>query len=262
MSMSSVRLRASNARWAGLHVASSVLCSLAFAACAAGPGPEAAAAPVPDTVVVTDTVRVEVESAASAELEQRAARLQLELLDRDAQLEELQRRVDAAYQEVVRTMAKLQTQASRAEAASGIAEAEIAVRDLSSVTGGQASAEIAQAQQLLEMSGAEFNQDNFAGALYLATQARVLADGVGIQLRGTAGQTMLPGEVLFARSVPLQTRSRSNVRSGPGLNFEILFTLDQGVALVGRSHTDQWVRVADDRGRTGWIYLNLVEPRQ
>jgi len=54
-------------------------------------------------------------------MEQRVARLELRLLERDAQLEELQARLDEARQEVVRAMAKLQTVASRAEAASAIA---------------------------------------------------------------------------------------------------------------------------------------------
>src|SRR5207237_489681 len=70
-------------------------------------------------------------------LEQRAARLELRLLERDAQLEEIQARLDEARQEVVRAMAKLQTVASRAEAASAIAEGEIAVQSLRAAAAAQ-----------------------------------------------------------------------------------------------------------------------------
>src|SRR5213079_2057653 len=57
-------------------------------------------------------------------LERRVARLELLVAERDAQVEDLQARLDEARQEVVRALAKLQTVASRAEAASAIAEAE------------------------------------------------------------------------------------------------------------------------------------------
>src|SRR3989442_61745 len=68
-------------------------------------------------------------------LEQRVARLELLVAERDAQVEDLEARLDEARQEVVRALAKLQTVASRAEAASAIAEAEIAVQALRAATG-------------------------------------------------------------------------------------------------------------------------------
>src|SRR5207249_2115448 len=68
-------------------------------------------------------------------LERRVARLELLVAERDAQVEDLQARLDEARQEVVRALAKLQTVASRAEAASAIAEAEIAVQALRAATG-------------------------------------------------------------------------------------------------------------------------------
>src|SRR5260370_30638118 len=69
-------------------------------------------------------------------LEQRAGRLELKTLEQEAQIEELQDRLDDARREVVRAMAKLQSLATRAEAASGMAEAEIALEALRSANGG------------------------------------------------------------------------------------------------------------------------------
>src|SRR5437667_12814633 len=65
-------------------------------------------------------------------LEQRAARLELKVLEQEALVDELQSRLDDARREVVRAMAKLQSLATRAEAASGMAEAEIALQALRS----------------------------------------------------------------------------------------------------------------------------------
>ena len=65
------------------------------------------------------------------------AKLQLRLLERDAQIKQLEERLnsqqemlDEAIQEVVRAKAKLRTLESKAEAASEMAEAEIAIKAL------------------------------------------------------------------------------------------------------------------------------------
>src|SRR5207249_2194435 len=70
--------------------------------------------------------------------------------------------------------------------------------------------------------------------------------------------TLRAGEVLFALPISLQTMGRANVREGPGAAFHVVFTLDAGTNVTGRSYADQWVRVTDESGRTGWIYYGLV----
>ena len=194
------------------------------------------------------------------EAEQRAVRLQLRLLERDAQVADLQARLDDARQEVVRAMAKLQTLASRAEAASGMAEAEIALDSLK-VVGQQAGPYIAQTAQLLQMSTAEFNNQNYGGALYLANQAKgVAAAGRRLSL-GDLG-TPRAGEVVFALPLRLQAVGRGNIRSGPGTGFKVLYTVDAGTPLVAYSFVDVWVRVSLEGDRNGWIAANLVGKRQ
>ncbi len=230
---------------------------------AAVPPPAAPPPPIVDTVLVVDTVRIETESAAEAQLEDQVARLQIRLLERDVQLQGVQELLAAARQEVVRNMAKLQSQASRAEAASGMAEAEIALEAVGRTLSGRELAEFSQAESLIEESATEFNAENYGGALYLATQARTLARSGQSRLRsGAAGASLRAGESLFALPVPLRTVSRSNVRGGPGINFEVLFTLDGSTPLVGQSYTSQWVHVVDDEGREGWVFHTLVTGRQ
>ena len=236
--------------------------ALSVGACAQGAGPAASPAlVVADTVVLVDTVRVQGQGVASAELEDRVARLRIQILERDVQLRELREQLEATRLELVRNMARLQTQASRAEAASGMAEAEIALATLRRAPGGDALPEFTQAQALLEQSSSEFDTDNYGGALYLATQVRTLVRGGQARLRGAGAGEVRSGETLFAVPVPLLTTGRSNVRSGPALDFDIRFTLDAGVALVGHSYTSQWVRVVDDGGREGWIFHTLVSSR-
>src|SRR6266566_582152 len=127
-------------------------------------------------------------------LEQRVARLELLVAERDAQVEDLQARLDEARQEVVRALAKLQTVASRAEAASAIAEAEIAVQALRAATGTQpgGGADVAQAGTLLQQASGEFAKQNYGGALYLANQTKSLTNASRSRLGG-AGRPLGSG---------------------------------------------------------------------
>ena len=202
-------------------------------------------------------------AARDSALEQRVGRLELRVAERDAQIEDLQARLDEARQEVVRTMAKLQTIASRAEAASAMAEAEIAMQSLRAAPGAEAGGgvDLAQASALLQQASDVFAKQNYGGALYLANQAKSVA-GIGRNRPGTADRPApRPGEVAFAVPVKLQATARGNVRDGPGSAFKVLFTVEAGAGLVGYSHVDQWVRVADENGRGGWMFLSLVGPR-
>ena len=48
------------------------------------------------------------------------------------------------------------------------------------------------------------------------------------------------------------------MREGPGTNFPVVFAVEAGAALSAFSATDEWVRVSDDAGRSGWIFRPLV----
>jgi uncharacterized coiled-coil protein SlyX len=201
-----------------------------------------------DTVTVRD-----------AELERRVARLELRVIEKETQVEELQSRLDDTRDEVVRTMAKLQTLASRAEAASTMAEADVALQALRSSAGSQQIPETGQAAKLVQQSTAEFNKQNFGGALYLANQAKAIAGAGKARLAsGNPSGTTRPGETAFALPIRVRVASRGNVREGPGTNFPVAFAVESGHALTGFSYTDDWVRVSDDRGRSGWIIRNLL----
>lgn len=221
-----------------------------LAACAGGT-PQVTPRPAPDSAAVADRTTAH-----------KVARLELQVLERDVQIEELQTRLDEARQEVVRAMAKLQTMASRAEAASAMAEAEVTLQSLKLPGGQESPLELSQARHLLQMSTAEFDRQNYGGALYLANQAKGLVGLAQGQLSGGERASLRSGEVLFALPLRLQTLGRSNVRDGPGAGFKILFTLDPGTPVTGYSYADEWVRVSDESGRKGWILYSLVGRRR
>jgi uncharacterized coiled-coil protein SlyX len=217
--------------------------------------------PPRDTARVTQRPTAVVRDTA---LEQRAARLELKVLEQEAQVDELQSRLDDARREVVRAMAKLQSLATRAEAASGMAEAEIALQALRTANGNTAppSPEYGQGSQLLQLATTEFDQQNYAGALYLATEAKNAAAAGRGRVASDDRSTTRRGEVPFALPLRLQTTGRANVREGPGAGFKVLFTLETGVPIVAYSYVDQWVRIRDESDRAGWIHQTLIDRRQ
>lgn len=219
-----------------------------------GKAPEPAAPP-PAAEPVAESTPTQPEVVRDPLLEQQLARSELRLLEKEAQVEDLQARLDDARQEVVRSMAKLQSWATRAEAASGIAEAEIALQSLRATGAAPAVGEVSQ---LMGFATAEFDKKNYGGALYLASQAK----GAAVAARGTLASAdrgaLRPGEAPFALPLQLHTTGRANVREGPGSEFKVLFTLPASAPLTGYSFADQWVRVTDDTGRRGWIYRSLI----
>jgi hypothetical protein len=235
------------------------LCGFGLLATAACRRPAPSTVPVPDSTkvrVVTETVTVR-----DRELDQRVARLELRLLDRDAQVEDLQGRLEEASREVVRSMAKVQTLATRAEAASGMAEAQIVLQTLRRSARGQAAPEVARGAKFLDDATNEFNRQNYGGALWLANQAKSQASVGRTRVSGGDPSSLRPGEVMFAVPLMLATAGRCKIREGPGTTFRVIATLDGGSRLTGYSYADQWMRVADDSGRVGWVFWNLVQKR-
>lgn len=213
--------------------------------------PKPAPAPAPSVKVVHDTVTVR-----DPELDKRISRLELQLLARDAQTEDLQARLEDTRAEVVRAMAKLQSVANRAQAASAMAEAEVALQTLKSAAGADPP-EAAQVTRLVRQSATEFDKKNYGGALYLANQAKTVASSYRGRL-AVSSQGARPGETLFAVPIKLKTTSRGNIREGPGTNFSVSFQTEAGSFITGYSYADEWVRISDDGGRTGWIHQTLV----
>ncbi len=201
--------------------------------------------------VVRDTVR-------DAELDRRLSRLDLRVLEKETQVDELQTRLDDARDEVVRTMAKLQTLASRAEAASAMAEADVALQSFRALEGSRQLPEMTQASRLVQQSTAEFDKQNYGGALYLAGQAKTAAGaGRGRLSAGNRGAARA-GETPFVVPIRLKVASRGNVREGPGTNFPVAFAVEAGSTVTAFAYSDEWIRVTEDGGRAGWIFRTLI----
>jgi chromosome segregation ATPase len=179
----------------------------------------------------------------------------------------LQRRLEEAIVEVVRTKAKLRSIESKAEAVSTLAEAEIALKELKSQLPSPDKAnseEIATAELLLNMSDEEFNAQNFGGALYLANQSKNQVRSIQTRLSRNADNEAMAvgaGESAFSQPLPLKVLQKSNLRQGPGLDEKIIGLLLPDTLVTGHAYKDGWIRVSCPDGASGWIFQPLVGTR-
>ncbi|HUU74404.1 MAG TPA: hypothetical protein VMW70_17385 [Burkholderiales bacterium] len=190
------------------------------------------------------------------------AELYLQLLEKRAQLGRLTAQLGEAILEVVRTKAKLRSLESKAEAASDLAEAEIAVESLKSRGEiWESDPGVIKAVELTELSAREFEQGNYGGALYLTGQAKNVIKVAEARSVNLETQSMVEGEKAFALPLPLRLLDDSDVRQGPAESFGVEFSLPAGMNLIGHSYKGQWVRVKTGEGLSGWVYYkNLVNP--
>jgi len=214
------------------------------------PAPVVAAPPAPAPETVTVTVR-------DPDLDRESARLRMSLLERSAQLAETTRRLEEATTDVVRAMARLRSVATRAEAASAIAEAEVTLQQLRGGAGQQLPPEARQTEAALRSASAAFDAENYGGAVYLATQAkRVATAGRGRLAEG--GETARAGERAFAVPVALTTTTRANLRAAPATTADLVATVPPGTPLTAYAYMQDWMRVTMADGRGAWVHQSLV----
>ncbi|MBI3449256.1 MAG: SH3 domain-containing protein [Acidobacteria bacterium] len=205
---------------------------------------------------------------AIAQAEGRARELELSVLEKDAEIKSLgerlssqQRRLDDAIQEVVRAKAKLMSLESRAEAASQMAETEIALKAVEGEEGAAQDPELEKIRKLVQMSSAEFEKENFGGALYLASQAKERIQDSQTRLGGREKVDIGRDETPFPVPMAVKVAKSSNVRKLPDRDAAIVVTLSAGTAVTAYSHKGEWIRVTAADGVQGWVHQSLITSR-
>lgn len=232
-----------------------LLLAIPLAACAGRQAPPNAPAPTRAPAAAPGRAAPETVTVRDPDAQREVVRLRMALFERSAQLAESQQRLDEATTEVVRAMARSRTLATRAEAASAMAEAEVTLQQLSG--SGQPAPEARQAEEALRSASTAFDAENYGGAVYLATQAKRTATAGRGRLAESAGVAG-SSEVAFAVPVPLATTGRANLRAGPGGGAEVITTVPPGTPLTGYAYAQDWIRVTMADGRGAWVHHALV----
>jgi Bacterial SH3 domain len=207
--------------------------------------------------------------ASRKDLEERMSDIQLRLLEKDSQIKALeeqlksqQKVLDDAFLEVVRSKAKLRSLETKAEAASNMAEAEIAVKALKVESGaGDQDADVRRAEQLLKMSADEFKNENYGGALYLTNQAKAHIKAGQVRLRAGEGMSSHKGETPFPQPLELKLLQRTSLRQDPESRSKVVGRLEKGTHVLGYSTAAGWIRVGGEDGAKGWVLRSAVGGR-
>jgi predicted GNAT family N-acyltransferase len=177
-----------------------------------------------------------------------------------ARQQEQAKELQATTREASRAQVKLSRLATQPDAASTLAEVEVAMETLKSVkTTVPQRAMQAQAQKLLDAANAAYEKGDFATAVDRATQSREILDMLqGLRAMKTTRNRVT---VTFQAPIPLRTRIDSNLRQLPRGNAKILSVLKKDTALMAQAYRGPWLRIQTEDGRTGWVFNRLVEAR-
>lgn len=243
--------------WPGL-----VLLGLLATGCASLPPPAA-----PDAATVSAPVEQVCEQC--NELRAEIARLRRDLAGRETELRDLRlqhreqaRSLEEFARNATRATAKLRRRATRADAASLIADVEVAVaQGRLSPNGKGTSPLVAMAEELLGSASSAFNRGEYGAAFDLADQAWQIATVALEERTSPASPGASHGVVRFERPIPLRVRIDSNLRQQPGMKAAIIGVLREASVVVARARKQSWTRVMAVDGRSGWVYGPLLGPR-
>lgn len=167
----------------------------------------------------------------------------------------LQRELDLAETEVIRTKARLKGIETKAEASSAIAEARILTRRLGDEKG--RAADLARCQQALAKAEDLLKQDNYGAAIFFAQKAQEIA----LKTR-EGGESRPPSLAEVEQPAPQRSyrvkAASANIRKGPSTSETVVGKAPKGAALEASVVRGDWVKVTYGE-LTGWVYRSLLE---
>jgi len=189
-----------------------------------------------------------------ARLREGLANREVELRDLRSNQREQVKVLQESTREVTRARVKLRRLATQADAASYVAEVEVAMESLRSSLGATSSFPLMLlAQSILESTAAPFAQGDYGVAMDRAAQAEQLISWVAhYQVRpGSRGR--VPGEVPLQAAIPLKVTIDSNLRRQPLRKAPVVGVLKKDSPLVAHAHKGGWMLVKTADGRSGWV---------
>lgn len=189
------------------------------------------------------------------------ARLRQDLADREAELRELRANqreqvkvIQESSRDATRAKVKLRRLATQAEAASYIAEVEVALESLRTAHRAAAAPPLLElAQSVLASAGGPFAHGDYGTAMDRAAQAeQLIAVAAGATTRARSHPSV-SGEVLLQVAIPLRATTEAALRRRPARGAPGAVMLKKGTPLVARASKGSWLRVETEDGRSGWV---------
>lgn len=240
------------------HVAAWVAGALWLGGCATVPPPVLEPLPQPPAPLTPQACIACVDhSEEIARLRQALASREAELRDLRATQREQAKVAAATTRDVARTQARQRRLATQADAASAIAEAEVAQE---AARDGAPLAPLPPifvlAQSFVDAATAAFARGDYGAALDRAAQAQALLAPLPVG-GGTAASDV---EVPLLAAVPVQVTARTPLRGRPG-NGNVVVTVDPRAPLVAHAYRAGYLRVVNANGAKGWVAADRLALR-
>lgn len=188
---------------------------------------------------------------------------------REAELRDLRsnqrdqvRVLQESTREVTRAKVKLRRLATQADAASYIAEVEVAQESLRASLGAKSTIPLmVLAQGLLASTAAPFAQGDYGAAMDRAAQAEQLFTLVAHYQLRPGSRDRVPGEVPLQVAIPLKVNVEGKLRRQPLDKAPVVATLKRDGLLVAHAYKGLWMQVETEDGRSGWVEQARLGPR-
>jgi hypothetical protein len=185
------------------------------------------------------------------------AHLRQDLAARESELRDLRgnqraqvKVLQESTREVARAKVKLRRLATQADAASYIAEVEVA---MASQSAAPTAPLMALAQDILESTAAPFAQGDYGMAMDRAAQAEQLIALVAYYRKRPDSRPMIPGEYPLLVAIPLKVTVDSPLHRQPRGTAPVVATLKKDSVLVAHAYKGNWMQVETEDGRWGWV---------
>jgi hypothetical protein len=191
-----------------------------------------------------------------------SARLQMKLVEKQAEIARLRFSQQSLSQKVVLHPLRMPTPSTKVETATYLAEVEMEITTAREFARGGSQQIFLQADSLMAESKAELDKGNYDKACALAAQAMKLVRNVRIQtsLHNQVGTSTYAD---FISPLQLELAKRSNIRKNPGIRSKLIETQDKGKPITAIGYKGNWVKVILQNGQNGWIYYSLlIIPKQ
>jgi len=193
------------------------------------------------------------------------ARLRHDLANKDIEIRELRaqhrdqvKALQESAKRAARANVKLHRFATRADAASYIAEVEVALQTLRGTPdAGSRMSLIAVAEGMLQSATAAFARADYGAAMDRAAQAQQLITMLADHRLRPTSKARMTAEVPFEVPIPLRVKIDSNLRRQPRGNAKVQGVLKASTPLLAYAYTGNWLWVEVDDGRSGWLYQAL-----
>ncbi len=185
--------------------------------------------------------------------------LRLQLLTKQAEINQLLLSHERALQQAVRAKSRLRGLDTKADAVANIAEAALTIRNGKALADSEQQQALFHANKLLDASRQKMQAGDPDAASYLAAKALSLAQPSTPISENRPDDQPKKMETVFASPLDMIVKKRSNVREKASIDSRPLFQLADGAKVKALGYRGLWIRINTKENQEGWIYYYLLK---